>query len=273
MLGVDQVVGRVGVERRAAWRRGPARLRIGQRDVLRQRLRKRSPSSASRYSRTARVLSAGSFQSTASAAGHSALPAGIGRDDAGVHRKAFALDQTGGHAAAHDFIEQPSEGRAVAEAAMAILGERRMLGYGILQDSDDRTSDRPGSAVPLRTAASPSECRSSSPRSASGSSAPDRSTGARCGCRRPRGGGAARPGRGSDRCGEEDDQLECGFEIERVEQLVLHPCLLTHHLDTPLVKAHSYDIRVRESSIRFFKCKGLPRPEATLELRGIECQD
>jgi hypothetical protein len=31
---------------------------------------------------------------------------------------------------------------------------------------------------------------------------------------------------------------------------------------------------VRFSSLKvFFKCKGLPRPEATLESRGIECQD
>jgi hypothetical protein len=61
------------------------------------------------------------------------LPAGIGRYHAGVHRKTFAFDQTRGHAAAHDFIEQPSEGRAGSEAAVAILGEGRMLRHSIVQ--------------------------------------------------------------------------------------------------------------------------------------------
>jgi hypothetical protein len=28
-----------------------------------------------------------------------------------------------------------------------------------------------------------------------------------------------------------------------------------------------------ECIFEFFKCKGLPRPEATLESHGIECQD
>ena len=66
-VDIDQVVGRVGVERRAAGRCGPARCRVGQREVLRRHARLGRPApSACRYSCTARVPSAGLLQSIGS---------------------------------------------------------------------------------------------------------------------------------------------------------------------------------------------------------------
>jgi len=75
--------------------------------------------SASRYSRTARVLSDGSLQSTSSLPG-TPLPTGICLDVTGVDRKPFALDQTCVHAATQHVVEQPAKQRAVTEATVPI---------------------------------------------------------------------------------------------------------------------------------------------------------
>jgi hypothetical protein len=54
---------------------------------------------------------------------HAALAVGVGGDQAGVDGEALAADQAFGHAAAHDGLEQLAQQIALAEAAVAVLGE------------------------------------------------------------------------------------------------------------------------------------------------------
>lgn len=58
---------------------------------------------------------------------------GVGLDDAGVDGEAFALNQSFGHATVQYRLEDESECIALAEAAMAVLGERRMIGGSAFQ--------------------------------------------------------------------------------------------------------------------------------------------
>ena len=53
----------------------------------------------------------------------------IGADQARIDREAFAADQPLGHAARDGHFEQLAQQVAVAEAAMPVLGEGRMIGY------------------------------------------------------------------------------------------------------------------------------------------------
>ena len=59
---------------------------------------------------------------------YTALPAGIRLDDAGVHGKAFALDQAGAHATTQHFIEQPAKQIAVPKTSVSIFGKGRVIG-------------------------------------------------------------------------------------------------------------------------------------------------
>ena len=61
------------------------------------------------------------------------MTAGVGRHDARIHSKSFALDQAGGHALAHDALEEPAESAAFPEATMAVLREGGMIRNGIFQ--------------------------------------------------------------------------------------------------------------------------------------------
>ena len=64
---------------------------------------------------------------------YAALPTRICLGDAGVHGKAFHLDQTCFHTATHHFIKQTAKQIAVPETAVLILGERRVTGDFILK--------------------------------------------------------------------------------------------------------------------------------------------
>ena len=66
---------------------------------------------------------------------------------------------------------------------------------------------------------------------------------------------------------------DVALKIEGVEQALLSLCFLPHHHRTPASTCYKHTAPRPGQQQKFFKCKGLPRPEATLELRGIECQD
>ena len=64
-------------------------------------------------------------------------------DYTGVDREGFAPDDPFFHAARHHGLEQLAQEIALAEAAVAVLGERRMIGGVAVEPQTDRTSDRP----------------------------------------------------------------------------------------------------------------------------------
>ncbi len=105
--------------------------------------------------------------------GTQALPVGIGLDQAGIDREAIAADQPFGHAALDHRLEHLTQQIAIAEAAMPVLREGRMVRNRRRRARAGRTSGKRGSGEPPRTTAVPNECRSNSQRSTSGSSVPD----------------------------------------------------------------------------------------------------
>jgi hypothetical protein len=63
-------------------------------------------------------------------------------------------------------------------------------------------------------------------------------------------------------------------EVEGIEQLLLSTTLSSHHSRVSLSNILASSIAKNQPISReLFKCKGLPRPEATLESHGIECHD
>ena len=102
-LEIDEIVGRVGVEGRAAWGSGPACGRISERDVLRSRWRiwlvagavtrrvvllEGCEVLANRSGRTVSLVPVDDFGS-----GYSSSSVGVCLDDADIDRKALAADQ------------------------------------------------------------------------------------------------------------------------------------------------------------------------------------
>ncbi len=61
------------------------------------------------------------------------VTAGVGLDDRGVDGEPLAADQTGRHAAADDLFEHAAQDIAVAEPAVAVDRERRVVGNAVLQ--------------------------------------------------------------------------------------------------------------------------------------------
>jgi hypothetical protein len=57
------------------------------------------------------------------------LAVSIGDDHAGVDGEGFAAHQPLGHAARHHRLEHSAQKIAIAEAAMAVLGEGRVVGH------------------------------------------------------------------------------------------------------------------------------------------------
>ena len=247
VLGVDQVVRRVGVERRAAWRRGPASLRIRQRKVLRLCLLRRLAIQgfqvlAHRTGAERRILPVDRL-----AARNAALPVRVGRHHARVHRKPLTLHQTSGHAAAHDFIEQPSESTARAEAAVAILGERRMLGHCVFQP---QTAEPPVGEVQVHFLTQPS-LRSDAKAVADDEHADrqlriDRGATSVAIERRQMSAQIIQIENAVDAAKEVIDG-NVAIEIEGVEQLIVRTCLLPHHLDVSL--AVGLPMRLRASTM------------------------
>ena len=90
-------------------------------------------SSASRYSRTARLVPAPLRHSGGLGARNTTCATGVCLDDAGVDREAFASDQALAHASTQHALEHMAEGIALAEPAMPVLGEGRMIGHGVFE--------------------------------------------------------------------------------------------------------------------------------------------
>jgi hypothetical protein len=61
------------------------------------------------------------------------ITAGIGFQNAGVNRKAFALHKASGHAGADHGLKNVAEKVAVANAAMPVLGKARVIGHGVIK--------------------------------------------------------------------------------------------------------------------------------------------
>ena len=130
VVHVDQVVGGVGEEGVPLQRAGPLRRRIGPRHELRLHLARRTPGGI--VERVEILLH------RATGLGHRlpvdrlrpfrrALLVGVGPDQAGIDREAFAADQPFLDAAAHRRLEQLAQQVAVAEAAVPVLREGRMV--------------------------------------------------------------------------------------------------------------------------------------------------
>jgi hypothetical protein len=145
MVQVDQIIGAVGEVGQPAVRRGPTRRGIGRGQELGLDRRRRAERRlVQRHQVLRHRASPHDFGWQAVGWGDTALAAGVGLDHAGVHREAFAADQAFVHAALHHLLEQPTQQVAVAETAMAVLGEGGVVGHVAFQPQPAKTSDRPG---------------------------------------------------------------------------------------------------------------------------------
>src|SRR3546814_7439481 len=93
---------------------------------------------------------AGGLRRQPFAARHRALAVRIRLDHAGVDREAFAADQPLGHAALDGRLEQLTQKVAVAEAAVPVLGEGRVIRHRAVEPepaeparSEEQTSELP----------------------------------------------------------------------------------------------------------------------------------
>jgi len=133
MGDIDQVVRGVGKEGWPAGCGRPTRLRVGERNTLWDGCTQRFVVQSFQifaYSSLAvgRILPDMRF-----IARHGQLGACLGLNNAGIYGKAFALDQTGGHAGTHDFVKHPTKRPALTKPPVAILGKGRMVRYDIFQ--------------------------------------------------------------------------------------------------------------------------------------------
>ena len=129
VVDIDQVVGRIGKERRAPVGRGPARGRIGRRDELRRHLARRAERRIIEDGQILLDRTAGGIRRQTRSTLDAVAIAGVGLDQAGIDGKAFATDQALVDAALQHGLEQLAQQVAVAEAAMPVLREGRMIGH------------------------------------------------------------------------------------------------------------------------------------------------
>jgi hypothetical protein len=158
---VDQVAGGIGEERLPAVGARPARRRIGGRDELRRHLGRGAERRVIQH-RQILVDRALDTSGTRPWAPYALPTAGIGLDQAAVDRHPVAAHQALGHAAAHHRLEHVAQKIAVAQAAMAVLREGRMIWHLARQAEPTEPIGSPGSDGPPRTAGVPSGCRSNS---------------------------------------------------------------------------------------------------------------
>ena len=137
MVGVDEVVVGVGEEGRSFQRASPLRCRVGVGGELRRLLRRRAKGGVvqrleilphrPRRGRRVQLLRRPLADRCR------VLLVGVGADDAGVNGEALAADQALGDAARDHGLEQTAEQIALAEPAMAVLGEGRVVGDRVRQ--------------------------------------------------------------------------------------------------------------------------------------------
>jgi len=131
-LYVDQVVGRVRIERWSTGCCGPLRSRIGRGDILGRPVRclgvvQRLEILADRMGER-RLAIPSRFD-----ARDTFLTIGICFDDAGVYGEPLASDQTFGETAIKHLLKHEAQCVVVAESPVAILRERRVIGNSIFQ--------------------------------------------------------------------------------------------------------------------------------------------
>ena len=126
VVGIDQVVGRIGKECWPAVRRGPPRRRISRCDELARHLGSRAERGIIEDGEIFFDGAAGRVRRQTRGTLNAAAVAGIGLDQAGVDGKAFTADQPLGDAAPQHALEQPPQQVAVAKAAVAVLREGRV---------------------------------------------------------------------------------------------------------------------------------------------------
>jgi len=105
-----------------------ARRRVGRRDALRHDLGCTAERRIVEHREILVDRATGGIGWQAFLASHEALAVGLGADEARIDRKAIPADQPLGHAALHRRLEQLAQQIAVAEAAVPVLGEGRVVG-------------------------------------------------------------------------------------------------------------------------------------------------
>jgi hypothetical protein len=127
VLDVDQVVRGVAELRLPAMGGGVARCRIGRREILRRHFCRRSEGRIVERRQILLHRPAGGARGQALRPRAAALPVGFGADETAINGKTLAADQTLGQAPLDRRLEEPAQQVAVAETAVAVLREGRMI--------------------------------------------------------------------------------------------------------------------------------------------------
>ena len=156
------------------------------------------------------------------------LPVGVRLDQAGIDRKAFAADQTLPDAAPQHRLEQAPQQIALAETAMPVLREGRMIGHIAIEPKPTKPAI---SQIEVDLLAQPPLGANAEAiaTSASGSSAQDRSMAVPASCRMVPARAVDLPTQQSGRWTSADDRWNMPFERELVKQRSLFDLPMSHH--------------------------------------------
>ncbi len=128
-LEIDQIIARIGEHRQAAPGSGPARSRVGERDLLwrgligKVGLVKSGEILPCRTRIEVRICPVDHLAGV-----NTAAFAHIGQNLAGIDRKALTANKTGPDRTMHHALEHVPERVALAEPPVTVLRERRMVG-------------------------------------------------------------------------------------------------------------------------------------------------
>ena len=140
VVGIDQVVGRIGKERWPAVRRRPPRRWIGRCDELGRHFACRAECCIVEGGEIFLDGTPGRGRRQTRGALDAIAVTGVSLDQTGVDGKAFTADQSGVDAALQNGLEQPPQQIALAEAAMAVL--RKVEWSGTEPSSPNRQNHR-----------------------------------------------------------------------------------------------------------------------------------